>query len=352
MTNPTNSPSPPSGPGNVITLDAIADPAGAFAILAMDQRNTLRRMFASTGRPDATDADLRGLKADVLAALAPIASGVLLDPTYGVPALADVRRAGNGAASTPLPTGTQSVLPTDTQSVLRLGTQSKAPTEPTGPGLLVAAEPADRGDWNGEPRAHRVPHQDAAWVRGLGGHAVKFLVQLRPDRPRPPSTPDLVEEVLGVVREVVEDCRAHGLPSVVENLIYRLPGEDELTPRHREDVIVESARLLAETGADLLKLEYPGSARGCRRIAEVVRGPWAVLSAGVAFDEFTQALRVACDEGGASGFIAGRSIWKESVGLTGPARAEFLTTVATARLTELIGAVDGRARPWREATTT
>jgi tagatose-1,6-bisphosphate aldolase len=73
-----------------------------------------------------------------------------------------------------------------------------------------------------------------------------------------------------------------------------------------------------------------------------------VLSAGVAFDEFTRVLRVACDEGGASGFIAGRSIWRESVGLTGPARTEFLTTVATARLTELVSAVEGRARPWRE----
>lgn len=352
MTSPTNPPSPPSGPANVITLDAIADPAGVFAILAVDQRNTLRRMFASAARPDATDADLRGLKADVLAALAPIASGVLLDPTYGVPALADVQRAGKVEASTASRPGTQSVSRPDTQSVSRPGTRSKAVAGPIGPGLLVAAEPADRGDWNGEPRAHRVPHQDAAWVRALGGHAVKFLVQLRPDRPRPAGTPDLVDEVLGVVREVVADCRAHGLPSVVENLVYRLPGEDELTPRHREDVIVESARLLAETGADLLKLEYPGSAEGCRRIAEVARGPWAVLSAGVAFDEFARALRVACDDGGASGFIAGRSIWKESVGLTGPARAEFLTTVAAARLTELIAAVNGRARPWREAITT
>jgi tagatose-1,6-bisphosphate aldolase len=296
-----------------ITLDAIADPSGVFAIVAMDQRNTLRRMFASVGRPDATDAEFRGAKLAVVTALAPVASGFLLDPSWGVPAV-------TGAGG--LPAGT---------------------------GLLVAAEPAERGDWNGEPRAHRVPGQNAAWVREQGGHAVKFLVQLRPDRPRPPGTPDLVADVLDVVREVVADCRAEGVPSVVENVVYRLPGEDELTPGHREDLIVESARMLADTGADLLKLEYPGSAKGCRRVADVVRGPWAVLSAGVAFDEFRHALRVACDDGGGSGFIAGRSIWRESVGLSGPARAEFLTTVATARLAELVTAVDGRARPWREA---
>jgi tagatose-1,6-bisphosphate aldolase len=297
------------------TLDAIADDNGVFSIVAMDQRNTLRRMFAAVGRPDVTDDEMYGIKADVAAALTPLASGILLDPTYGVPG---VTRANALADSC---------------------------------GLLVAAEPAERGDWHGEPHAHRIPEQNAAWVRDMGGHAVKFLVQLRPDRPRPAGTPDLVGEVLDVVREVVEDCRAQGIPSVIENLVYRLPGEDELTPAQREDQIVESARLLDETGADLLKLEYPGSAKGCRRIADVITRPWAVLSAGVPFADFENVVQVACGEGGVSGFIAGRSIWKESVGLTGRERAEFLDTVAKPRLAALVAAVDGRARPWKEAVT-
>lgn len=298
-----------------ITLDAISDADGVFAIVAMDQRNTLRRMFASVGKPDVTEDEMLTIKADVAAALTPLASGILLDPTYGVPAV------------------TRAAALADTC------------------GLLVAAEPAERGNWNGEPHAHRIPEQNAAWVRDMGGHAVKFLVQMRPDRPHPAGTPDLVEDVLNVVRDVAADCRAQGVPSVIENLIYKLPGEDELTPAQREDQIVESARLLNETGADLLKLEYPGSAKGCRRIAEVVDRPWAVLSAGVPFADFQHVLRVACDEGGVSGFIAGRSIWKESVGLTGPARTEFLDTVAKPRLAELVAAVNGRARPWKEAVT-
>jgi tagatose-1,6-bisphosphate aldolase len=308
MTDVTTKPPP-------TTLDAIADADGVFAIVAMDQRNTLRRMFASAGRPDVDSGELRRVKAEVAAALTPLASGILLDPTYGVPAVTTA-----GALAGPC-------------------------------GLLVAAEPAERGDWNGEPHAHRIPEQNAAWVRDLGGHAVKFLVQLRPDRPRPPGTPDLVEDVLDVVRQVAADCAAHGIPSVIENLIYRLPGEGELTEGHREDLIVESARLLNDTGADLLKLEYPGSAKGCRRIAEVIDRPWALLSAGVPFADFKNVLRVACDEGGVSGFIAGRSIWKESVGLEGAARAEFLDTVAKPRLAELVDAVTGRARPWKEAVT-
>jgi tagatose-1,6-bisphosphate aldolase len=290
-------------------LARIADEYGVFSIVAMDQRNTLRRMFDAVGHPAET-ADIHAAKIAVAAALTPLASGILLDPTFGVPAV----------------TGADALAPTC--------------------GLLVAAEPEKRGTWNGEPRTHRDPAQNAAWVRQMGGDAVKFLVQLRPGRPG--GEPDLAAEVIEVVREVVADCRAAGVAAVIENLIYPLPGE-QLTAQRREDLIVEAAAMLAETGADLVKLEYPGSPEGCRRVAEVVRGPWAVLSAGVGFDEFQNVLRVSCDEGGASGFIAGRSIWKEAVGIDGAARQEFLDTVARPRLETCIQTVSGRARPWTDA---
>jgi tagatose-1,6-bisphosphate aldolase len=294
------------------SLDSIANEDGVFSIVAMDQRNTLRRMFAAVDRT-ATPEAMVAAKVDVARALTPAASGILLDPTIGVP------------------------------SVLEAGALA------SDCGLLVAAEPESRGNFNGEPRTSRLTEQNAAWVRDLGGHAVKFLVQLRPGRPHLVGEPDLTEEVLDVVRAVVEDCRVAGVPSVVENLIYQLPGEEPLTPQQREDLIVEAARKLDEIGPDLLKLEYPGSAKGCRRIASTVHGPWAVLSAGVAFAEFQDVLRISCDEGGASGFIAGRAIWKEAIGLEGAERQEFLDTVARPRLDDCLAAVSGRARPWREA---
>ncbi|SHN43619.1 hypothetical protein [Cryptosporangium aurantiacum] len=293
------------------TLDDIADPDGVFSIVAMDQRNTLRRMFAAVG-VEATLADLHRAKADVAAALTPLASGILLDPTIGVPA---VRETGALAGTC---------------------------------GLLIAAEPEKRPTWNGEPRAARDPEQNGEWVRELGGTAVKFLIQYRPHRNRTPGEPDLEAEALDVVRQVVADCRTAGIPSVVENLIYALPGE-ELTARAREDLIVEAAIALDDLQPDLLKLEYPGSVSGCRRLAGALTGPWAVLSAGVPFEEFQQVLTVSCDEGGASGFIAGRSVWKEAVGLDAAGRARFLADTARPRLEACLAAVAGRARSWREA---
>jgi tagatose 1,6-diphosphate aldolase/sulfofructosephosphate aldolase len=292
------------------SLDAIAAPGGTFAIIAMDQRNTLRRMFTAVGR-DGTDAELRAAKTDVARALTPLASGLLSDPTYGVPAI----------------TGADVLAPAC--------------------GLLIAAEPADRRSYGGEPRTHRDPALNAQWVLDQGGDAVKFFVQLRADRPAPaPGEPDLVAEALAACQEVIADCRASGVPVVIENLVYTLPGE-ELSGRAREDAIIEAARALNDLDIDLLKLEYPGTPGGCRRLAAVLDRPWAVLSAGVPFEEFSSVLRIAFDDGGASGFIAGRSVWREAVALSGADRERFLWDVARPRLEKLTAVAAAYARPWR-----
>jgi tagatose-1,6-bisphosphate aldolase len=296
------------------TLDDIATDGHLFSIIAMDQRNTLRRMFTAAGL-DASDDDLRTAKADVARVLTPAATGLLSDPTYGVPAITQARALAPNC------------------------------------GLLIAAEPSERRSHQGEPRTHRDPALGAQWVLDQGGDALKFFVQLRADRPAPaPGEPDLVAETLAVCEEISADCRATGVPVVIENLVYTRPGED-FSGQAREDAIIESARALDDLDIDLLKLEYPGSPEGCKRLASILHHPWAVLSAGVPFDQFTDIIQIACDEGGASGFIAGRSVWREVVSLTGPAREEFLTSVALPRLERLVDVAAHRARPWNEAGT-
>jgi tagatose-1,6-bisphosphate aldolase len=296
--------------GQPTTLASIADEDGTFAIIAFDQRNTLRRMFSAVGI-EATDQDMRDVKVEVTRALTPDATGILLDPQLGVGAVMDA-----GALDPSC-------------------------------GLLIAAEPTDRGDFDGEPRSYRIPEQNAAWVKSMGGDAVKVLVMMNPQREVRAGEPDITLETVALVQSIVDDCRAQGIPSVIENLIFAPRGVESLTPEQRERAIVSSAELLTATKPDLLKLEYPGSPEGCKRLSEVLTVPWAVLSAGVDFDVFEDVIKVSCDDGGASGFIAGRSVWKEAVGLNQTERAIFLSETARPRLLKLREAIAGRATPWQ-----
>lgn len=297
--------------GQAISLSKISDDNGTFAIIAFDQRNTLRRMFAAVGI-EATDQDMRDVKVEVTRALTPDATGILLDPQLGVGAVMEA-----GALDPSC-------------------------------GLLIASEPTDRGDFDGEPRSYSIPEQNAAWVKSMGGDAVKVLVMMNPQREVRAGEPDITLETVALVQSIVDDCRAQGIPSVIENLIFAPRGLESLTPEQRERAIISSAELLTATKPDLLKLEYPGSPEGCRRLSDVLTVPWAVLSAGVDFDVFEDVIKVSCDDGGASGFIAGRSVWKEAVGLNPQERATFLTETARPRLLKLREAIAGRATPWQE----
>lgn len=295
----------------VNSLDRIADAAGRFAILAIDQRDSLRSMLAKAGLPNA-DADLSAFKVDVIDALSPLATGVLTDAEYGA---GPAREQGALAVSA---------------------------------GLLIAADRSPQPKWNGEPRPTYDPERGPEYVAAAGGVALKFLVRWRPDRPARDGEPDLAAEALDAVRRVVEDCRAHGMPAVIEPLIAKLPGEESLDAAQTRRLVVRSARLLAELGPDLLKLEWPGDADGCKELTEACGDvPWALLSAGVPYERFVERVLTAMDAG-ASGYIAGRAFWGEAAALTGEARREFLRTTAAERMRDLNAAIQGRGRSWHE----
>jgi sulfofructosephosphate aldolase len=277
-------------------LQQLTTDTGWLAIVANDQRRSLVALRERAGLPATAEA-LRGLKADIVEALAAEASGVLLDPEFALPALVD-----------------QGVVPRDTGILVA--------TERSGPhardGLRVAEvllEPVD--------------------VRRLGGTAAKLLVYVRPD----------CEDADGpngrLVAQVAEACAAADLLLFVEVLTYRLSDEDpDEYLRRKPDLALEAALLVQACGAKVLKLESPGSETACRRLTDALAVPWAVLSAGVDHDTFTTTLRCAL-AGGASGFIAGRSLWKEAALLEPSERRSFLLGEGRRRLAELLALLPG-----------
>jgi tagatose-1,6-bisphosphate aldolase len=271
-------------------LQQLTTEDGRLAVVANDQRGSLVAMRERAGLP-ATVEELRALKADIAGALAPGASGMLLDPEFALPSLVDDR-----------------VVPRDT-------------------GILVAIERSGGRNENGLRVAEALLAPTE--VRRLGGTAAKLLVYVRPDR----------EDADGangrLVAALAEACAAANLLLIVEVLGYRLPDEEPARfERRKAELGLEAALLVESCGAKMLKLESPGSETACGRLTDALSVPWAVLSAGVDHETFTSMLRQAM-AGGASGFIAGRSLWKEAALLPATERRSFLLGEGRRRLDEL-----------------
>ena len=265
-----------------------------FAIIAADHGRPLEELLDSLGLPSGVDAQ-RAFKADLVETVGRDAGAILLDPDVSWP---DV-----GARVAP------------------------------GVDVLVRIEADDVEVEDGLRRTQMVPELGAEGARALGADAAKLMVFLRADREDATGYP------AALVRDALADCRRVGLECVVELMTYRLDDESpEAFAARREHLIAEGAVLLAECGAEVLKLEYPGSPEACRRVTDALDVPWAVLSAGVDHDTFCDQLRSAVD-GGAAGFIAGRSLWKEAVGLPPTERRAFLNDTGRRRLEEMLSII-------------
>ena len=223
-------------------------------------------------------------------------------------------------------------------------------------GLMVCVE--EEGGYlgtgsRGETRYRK--NWDAAKIKKMGGDMCKLLWFFRPDGPI-----DQVQR--DIVATLVKDCAEVSLPLVVEPIWNPLEGENpsqDSWQDRRADGVVESAVIACELGADMLKLEFPGrvgteeqqhaSAERCRRISEAVNIPWVILSAGVDYDAFRLQVRLAC-EGGASGFVAGRSIWRDAVPKDSSDSAKEGVQRAASRLAELAEITTSHGTPYRPIT--
>lgn len=269
-------------PGKTRALQRVTTEDGFFLTCALDHGDDYRELID----PDLTKVSYEATvdsKLDLIAALAPEVSSFLLDPEYA---------AGQAILSRALPSNV---------------------------GLMICVE-AEGGyegtEAGGETRFR--PGWDAAKVKRIGADVCKLLWFFRPDSP-------VQGHQCQVVRKLAAECAELSLPLVVEPIWPALDGEDPMDDAwraRRHDGIVESAAIACDLGADMLKMEFPGdvttpdgkaaAAAACARLDDGIDVPWVILSAGVDFDDFKTQVEIAC-KAGASGFVAGRSIWRDAV---------------------------------------
>jgi sulfofructosephosphate aldolase len=273
-------------------LAPLRRPSGAFAMLAVDQREALRVMMTDAVGADepVDDETVIDFKLTAAELLTPYASAVLIDRQF---AFDRAVAAGVVADTCALISSADRFIPAHGQLV-------------------------------GEVEIDRLvdPHR----VRDQGAVAMKLLVLHRPDQP--------ADARRAMVDEFVSICDEAGLASIIEP-VCRPPLDATLDWEH-DDAIIAAAEELGRRGADLYKGEMPLRGRcddgdegvmreRCRAITAAVGSPWVILSSGVAEGDFPTAIGIACEEG-ASGFLAGRAVWASCLGahdvagcLAGPA---------------------------------
>jgi tagatose 1,6-diphosphate aldolase len=135
---------------------------------------------------------------------------------------------------------------------------------------------------------------------------------------------------------VIADFAAEDLLLVVEFLTYALPDESpEAYAAKIPELIEGGSKLCLDAGSKVLKIPYPGTPAACANITAMCGDvPWAVLSAGVDHATFLGQVEISMANG-ASGVIAGRSLWKDCISLDRGVTKERLETVAVPRLREI-----------------
>lgn len=270
-------------------LGRLAEATGTFAMLALDQRESLRTMLATATGRDIADAELVDFKTRATAVLSPHVTAVLLDRRYGLPA---ARARHSGCA-------------------LILAADELHHQHPGGPVTGADLDPGVTPDL-----IHRV-----------GAAALKILV---------PWLPDARDRAVDLAGRFMALCRAAAVPGIVEG-VFRPTDIACWSEAARNDALVDAARDLATVGPDLYKGEVPSFGRAeaavitgvSRRITGVLDCPWVVLSSGVSPADFPGAV-AACRAGGASGFLAGRAVWADAV--AAPDIDGFLATESVRRL--------------------
>jgi tagatose 1,6-diphosphate aldolase len=145
---------------------------------------------------------------------------------------------------------------------------------------------------------------------------------------------------------------------VVEPIWYPLESEDPASApwkARRIEGIIESATEANSFGIDMLKVEFPGNvgsekgladaAEACRRLDASIDVPWVILSAGVSYESFKKQVEIAC-QAGASGYLAGRSIWRDAASTHEPKAKSSAVADAVARLAELNVITRAHGRPY------
>lgn len=268
---------------------------GLMTMLAVDQRGSMRTILAA-GRDESTisDEDVSNFKTTAVSVLGPMASAVLLDLQFGLPAIAA------------MPKGIPLILATDKFE------------QPRGQSV--------QGSWVD-------PEVTVEAIRKSGASAVKYLAIWKDGVD--------VDQRAENISKFVDLAQQAGVVSLLEGIVRRPDGSSFADAQLHGEAVLAAAEEFAAFNPDVYKAEVPGYRKGdlsrvegfSKQLTERLPMPWVVLSSGVDALDFPEAVRLAVS-GGASGFLCGRAIWADAASSDDP-HAE-ITKLSIGRFDRLI----------------
>lgn len=302
--------------------------------LAIDQRQSLRKMIGDIDS-SITDWDvIVDYKKEVSSELTKYASAILLDSEYGLPA-ARVRSKDSG--------------------------------------LLISYEVSGY-DKNEEGRLPRLlPELSVKRLKEYGVDAVKILLYYDVD-----ESEEINDKKHAFVERVGSECLGEDLPFFLEIVTYDANIDDAKSKEYakvKPRKVNESMKIFSDEifAADVLKMEVPvnmayveGYAEGddfvytheealryFKEQSKATHLPFIFLSAGVSIEMFNETLRFAKEAGSAfNGVLCGRATWKDSVEVYikegKAATQEWLGSQGRQNIEALNEVVKASATPWTE----
>jgi len=323
--------------GKMRGMDAVADKRGVIRAAAMDQRGSLLKSIAKAKNVDAeaiTAEMMSEFKTAVIRVLSPHASGVLLDPEYGLQA-SRARKSGVGL----------------------LLAYEKSGYDNTQPGRLPDLLP----DWT---------------VRRLldaGADCIKILLYYTPF-----EEASINEQKKAWVERIGAECAFHDVPFFLEFVGYDPGGNDKSVDyaRRKPEIVAQSMAEFSKESyhVDVLKVEIPvdlqytkgtksfkgGEAAYSReeakehyqRAAGAASRPFIYLSAGVSNAQFLESIELALEaDVKFAGVLCGRATWKEGIPVyaaKGAAALEDWLSGQGVRNIEALNQLLRNAHSWRE----
>jgi 3-phosphoglycerate kinase/tagatose-1,6-bisphosphate aldolase len=269
-------------------LAKLTNSHGKITIAALDHRGSLKESLNPSNPESVTESEMMEWKTRMVELYRNEAAGILLDPIYG-------KKFVN-------------------------------PHSPTG-WMLSMEKTGYKG--GKEARVTEIlPEWSVAKAKAMGACSVKLLLYYDPENQ------ELANQQKEVARQIADECKREEIVFLLEPLSYKIETD-------RESEVLKTVEELKDLDVDVFKLEYPGSLESCQKITKMLKVPWVLLSAGMEYSKYKEALKNAM-KAGASGFAVGRAVWQEFGEYHGEERERYFKNIALMRMRELVDIVNGK----------